>query len=71
MSQNKNSGHAETTEAPRPAPPVKPPDVIEKGWDLVDPTPPPKAEASPPTPPPTSAPAGSPGGDGGAASPGE
>ncbi len=29
----------------------------EGGWVLIDPTPPPKAQASPPTPPPTSAPA--------------
>lgn len=28
----------------------------KQGWDLVDPTPPAKAESSPPSPPPTSAP---------------
>lgn len=37
--------------------PQRPPTAAEKGWDLVDPTPPPKAQASPPSPPSTSAPA--------------
>jgi len=64
MSEDKSTRPAETTEAPRPAPPAKPPDVIEKGWDLVDPTPPPKAQVSPPSPPPTSAPSEPAGGDG-------
>ncbi len=46
----------------RPTPPVsarptKPADIIERGWDLVDTTPPPQAQATPPSPPPTSAPA--------------
>lgn len=51
---------------PAPTRPSKPPDVFEKGWDLVDPTPPPKAQASPPSPPPTASPADRPsGGSGG------
>jgi hypothetical protein len=54
----------ETTAVPPPDRPAKPGDVIEKGWNLVDPTPPPQAQAPPPDPPPTAAPASSGGQDG-------
>jgi hypothetical protein len=51
----------ETTAMPPPDRPTKPSDVIEKGWNLVDPTPPPQAQAPPPDPPPTAAPTPAPG----------
>jgi hypothetical protein len=57
MGDDESIRPTETTAANPPTRPVEPPEVFEKGWDLVDPTPPPKAQASPQSPPSTSAPA--------------
>jgi hypothetical protein len=46
----------ETAAVEPPSRPTERPDVIEKGWDLVDTVPPPKSEASPASPPATSGP---------------
>jgi hypothetical protein len=43
VGEDKRAKPTETTTAPTRARPAQPPDVIEKGWDLVDPTPPPQA----------------------------
>jgi hypothetical protein len=56
MSEDKQERPSETADAPPPERPTKPADIIEKGWDLVDPAPPPKADAPLVDPAPTSPP---------------
>lgn len=57
MANNDNDETSiETTAAEPPSRPTERPDVIHKGWDLVDTAPPPRSEASPASPPATSGP---------------